>query len=300
MSTVRRGRMAADDFAHVSNQFARDARLSLKDRGLGLWLFSHRDGWNLSIRSIAKQVGAGVESVQTSLKALEKYGYLTREQKPGENGRFGEMDYVITDIPAGDDAYGKPVRGDETGTEQPAEDPTADREPDTHKKTTPKETNPQGDQSQGEISRNGSAVMDGGLFAVDAPEASNGDAPTSEVDGQMYPTFLEFWATYPIHKGKAAAMRAWDKAMYRVRLADRPDRARAIVAGAQRYRDEPGREDKYTKHPATWLNGGCWEDEPIPVGSGRNPRGGGSRYRDSESYPGEAPWFDPAALEDDT
>ena len=35
------------------------------------------------------------------------------------------------------------------------------------------------------------------------------------------------------------------------------------IAGAQRYAGERAGEDpKFTKHPATWLRGGCWEDEP--------------------------------------
>jgi len=37
----------------------------------------------------------------------------------------------------------------------------------------------------------------------------------------------------------------------------------AWIAGAQRYAVErQGQPPKYTKHPATWLNGGCWEDDP--------------------------------------
>ena len=37
---------------------------------------------------------------------------------------------------------------------------------------------------------------------------------------------------------------------------------RTPLAGAQRYAAERKDQDpKYTKHPATWLNGGCWEDE---------------------------------------
>ena len=36
----------------------------------------------------------------------------------------------------------------------------------------------------------------------------------------------------------------------------------ALIAGAQRYAVErQGQDPKYTKHPATWLNAGCWEDE---------------------------------------
>lgn len=300
MSTVRRGRMAADDYMTVARKFARDSRLSLKERGLGLWLFSHTDGWNLSVRSIAKQVGAGVEAVQSGLKALEEFGYLRRERQYGDGHQFADMDYVVTDVPedvpAGEATSGKPVHGDDQDPGYPSAGKPTDRVSDTHKETTPKETNSQGDQPQEEISPNGHAVMDDGLFPVGAPEASNGDAPASEIDG---PTFVDFWAVYPVKKAKQKAVQAWERALLKVPKADRGDRARAILEGAHRYAEErKGQDPRYTKHPATWLNGGCWDDEPTPVGSGRNPRGGGSRYRDSESYPDAPAWFDPAALDD--
>jgi hypothetical protein len=35
-----------------------------------------------------------------------------------------------------------------------------------------------------------------------------------------------------------------------------------MIAGAKRYAVErKGQPPRYTKHPATWLNAGCWEDE---------------------------------------
>jgi len=69
--------------------------------------------------------------------------------------------------------------------------------------------------------------------------------------------FDRFWAAYPRREAKGAARKAWDKAIKRAT----PDR---IVAGAERYRDQPGREPQYTAHPATWLNADRWTDEPAP------------------------------------
>jgi hypothetical protein len=66
--------------------------------------------------------------------------------------------------------------------------------------------------------------------------------------------FDEFWAVYPRRVAKEAAKRAWAKA---IKLAA----AAEIIAGARAYAAVPGREPKYTKHPATWLHGGCWQDE---------------------------------------
>lgn len=71
------------------------------------------------------------------------------------------------------------------------------------------------------------------------------------------PLFDRFWEAFPRKEGKGHAKRAWMKAT----KATDPER---IVTGAERYRDDPNREKKYTRLPSTWLNGECWDDEPLP------------------------------------
>jgi hypothetical protein len=69
-------------------------------------------------------------------------------------------------------------------------------------------------------------------------------------------SFEEFWCIYPRHIAKKTAKKAWDRALKDASEVD-------ILDGAQRYAVERDGEDaKYTKHPATWLNGGCWTDDP--------------------------------------
>lgn len=70
--------------------------------------------------------------------------------------------------------------------------------------------------------------------------------------------FDRWWSTYPRKVGKGDARKAWVKA---AKLAS----VDVLVAAAERYRDDPVRkraEPQFTKHPATWLNGECWHDEP--------------------------------------
>jgi hypothetical protein len=66
-----------------------------------------------------------------------------------------------------------------------------------------------------------------------------------------------FWKVYPLKVGKAAAKKAWDKA---VESEDRD----LIITGALRYAQDPNRHPSYTAHPATWLNAGRWADDPLP------------------------------------
>ncbi len=68
--------------------------------------------------------------------------------------------------------------------------------------------------------------------------------------------FEVFWAAYPRRIAKFKARTAFDKAL-------KHSTAEEIIAGARRYaKEREGQDPQFTKHPATWLNGGCWEDEP--------------------------------------
>lgn len=71
------------------------------------------------------------------------------------------------------------------------------------------------------------------------------------------PAFDEFYAAYPRHVGRPAALKAWAKAITRAGPAE-------IIAGALRYANDPNREDQFTAHPATWLNRDGWGDDPLP------------------------------------
>ncbi|WNO25795.1 hypothetical protein SEA_GOIB_53 [Gordonia phage Goib] len=72
---------------------------------------------------------------------------------------------------------------------------------------------------------------------------------TTDPDG-----FAEWWAAYPKKADKGHARKAYGKALGLTTVDE-------LIAGAKRYRDDPKREPKFTKNPATWLNGECWADE---------------------------------------
>jgi hypothetical protein len=79
--------------------------------------------------------------------------------------------------------------------------------------------------------------------------------------------FDQFWQTYPKKADKAVARRAFEKALKRTTLD-------VILAGVERYRDDPNRDPEYTKNPSTWLNADAWENEPLPVKSANIPTPG--------------------------
>ena len=69
--------------------------------------------------------------------------------------------------------------------------------------------------------------------------------------------FERFWQVYPKRVGKQAAYRRWKDATKTASV-------ETIIAGAERYRDDPNREERYTKDPPGWLHDGRWEDDPLP------------------------------------
>jgi hypothetical protein len=91
--------------------------------------------------------------------------------------------------------------------------------------------------------------------------------------------FVDFWSAYPRKVGKAAAAKAWRKAV------DRGVDPDSLTLAATRYSESNANTDpKFICHPTTWLNQGRYEDETEPEASPA-PR----RYP-----PTEVPdWLDP-------
>lgn len=71
--------------------------------------------------------------------------------------------------------------------------------------------------------------------------------------------FARFWQVYPAKRKRLEALRAWPKAVKAV-----GGDVQRLIDGAQRYRDDPNRSPGYTCNPASWLNAGSWDDEPLP------------------------------------
>jgi hypothetical protein len=101
--------------------------------------------------------------------------------------------------------------------------------------------------------------------AASRNESQVDSKPDVPRDSQVSPSsaaalhgFDQFWSAYPRHTAKEAARKAWAAAMAKV-----TDPA-VIVEGAQRFAADPNRVEQFTPHPATWLNAGRWDDDPLP------------------------------------
>jgi len=87
--------------------------------------------------------------------------------------------------------------------------------------------------------------------------------PSKNIDIES--AFNSFWSVYPKKDDKGLARRSFEKALKRASI-------EVIVAGAEKYRDDPNREQAFTKNPSTWLNADAWENGPLPSRVVRKPR----------------------------
>ena len=105
----------------------------------------------------------------------------------------------------------------------------------------------------------GALIRPGGQ--IDLPDQADVplyiDIETEKTSGTK-PGFAEFYLIYPRKVGKEAARKAFEKAA-------KSTDPEAIIEGASRFAADPNLPEKqFIPHPATWLNAGRWEDEPLP------------------------------------
>ena len=100
-----------------------------------------------------------------------------------------------------------------------------------------------------------SGVMRGVLTGDDLTRTTELEPKEREL---LNSKFDKFWAVYPKKTDKRLALKSFVKALKRETL-------ELILEGAMRYRDDPNRDDSFTKNPSTWLNADAWENGPEPV-----------------------------------
>ena len=114
----------------MANYHLRDKRLSLKSVGLLSKMLSFNDGWKFSTRGLAAICKEGPDAILTSLRELERNGYLVRHQERNANGRMGSMVFEIYEEPqevSSDTGKPQPENPDAVNpvTEKPCTESTA-------------------------------------------------------------------------------------------------------------------------------------------------------------------------------
>lgn len=99
-----------DSFSIIPNTYLRDERVSLKARGLMTTMLYLPDSWDFSIIGLTTIIPDGEASIRTSIKELEKCGYVQKEKLRGNDGRFYGTVYHIIVEPESAKAYIQPTR----------------------------------------------------------------------------------------------------------------------------------------------------------------------------------------------
>ena len=97
MPIIRRKLQHEYRFTQIPNEWLRDTRLSLKAKGLLAQLLSHAEGWNVTIKSLAKANHCGRDAIRGAVRELEDCGYLKREQSRATGGGFAEVIWVTSE-----------------------------------------------------------------------------------------------------------------------------------------------------------------------------------------------------------
>lgn len=85
-----------EKYSIIANEVAQNRELSLKAKGLFLYMWSLPDDWDYSVQGLIACLKEGRDAIQSGLKELEQTGYLVREQKR-DGGKF-DYDYVLSDV----------------------------------------------------------------------------------------------------------------------------------------------------------------------------------------------------------
>lgn len=95
---------AEGNYTVLNNTCIRDKRLSLKAKGLHTYFMSLPPGWKLYKRELVKHSRDGMDSVNSALKELIKFGYVElKKQQRNEDGKFSGNAYGF---------HAKPVKND--------------------------------------------------------------------------------------------------------------------------------------------------------------------------------------------
>lgn len=174
---------------------------------------------------LADMTGAGVRSVQRALSELEAMGLIRREERRRSDGYRTSDRYFLN-----------------VGAELKSHPPQSQV---TNCHLTSETTSP---ANLTDLTRHSGGYIEEEL-SVELPEES----PVILADD-----FETFWQAYPRKVAKLQARKAFTSALKR-------EASGEILAGVARYAADPNLpEREFIPHPATWLNGDRWADEPLP------------------------------------
>lgn len=102
------------DFTVIDNNIFKNAKLTLKAKGMICTMLSLPDDWQFNEEGLAQLSNDSRSGIRNTLNELMEYGYLTRKQLKNDTGKFANMEYTIYEEPL----YQKPTAGKPTSEKE--------------------------------------------------------------------------------------------------------------------------------------------------------------------------------------
>lgn len=91
---VKRSRV---NYTNTDNTLVRDDSLHWGPRGLFNYMWSQADGWQFYVKELVKHSPGGETELRNYLNELEEHGYLKRTPRHDDKGKFGGMNWILSD-----------------------------------------------------------------------------------------------------------------------------------------------------------------------------------------------------------
>lgn len=108
------------DYTVINNTSLYDERLSWKAKAIHVFMLSKPDNWTFYNEEMVKWAKDGLDSFSSGLKELKKFGYVKKEQRRGQNGKF-EWVTVVYEVPQ--------ESAEQSPSEPPTEKPSMENPP---------------------------------------------------------------------------------------------------------------------------------------------------------------------------
>ncbi len=97
MCIIRVAKNSQNQFTRVDRRYLESPVLSLKAKGLLTYLLSKPNHWQIKLRELQQSNADGKDAIRSTIKELERQGYMVRKVTRDARGRF-HTDYTIYEV----------------------------------------------------------------------------------------------------------------------------------------------------------------------------------------------------------
>jgi hypothetical protein len=246
-------RKLSTNFTTLPNEIF-DLGLSLEAVGLLAYLIGRSRNWRVIPHQLCEKFGIGRDKMYRLLDELIAAGFVHRSYSALGGCSYTVFDQPTDPLPENQETARDPLP--ENTEADPLPEKPLPENTDAYQRKTPYQVKTERKEAPNTDSAPSALFEDAPPLHMNGLAKQASGRPKKEASKEASAAFERFWAIYPKQVGKLGAAKAWDKA-----LKEAP--ADQIIDGVRRYAAE--RQDQnpqYTKNPSTWLNGGCWMDDP--------------------------------------